>query len=50
MPGVIQEKDILRCADGRVSFRYRDAKTGLSFVGICAELGATLSTDRKSVV
>ena len=26
--GVIQEKDILRCADGRVSFRYRDAKTG----------------------
>ena len=26
--GVIQEKDILRCADGQVSFRYRDAKTG----------------------
>ncbi len=26
--GVIQEKDILSCADGRVSFRYRDAKTG----------------------
>ena len=26
--GVIQEKDILRCEDGRVSFRYRDAKTG----------------------
>ena len=28
MPGVIQEKDILRCADGRVSFRCVDAKTG----------------------
>lgn len=26
--GVIQEKDILRCEDGRVSFRYRDSKTG----------------------
>ena len=26
--GVIQEKDIVRCADGQVSFRYRDAKTG----------------------
>ena len=26
--GVIQESDILRCADGQVSFRYRDAKTG----------------------
>ncbi len=26
--GVIQEKDILRCEDGQVSFRYRDAKTG----------------------
>ena len=26
--GVIQEKDILRCEDGRVSFRYRDAKSG----------------------
>ncbi len=25
--GVIQEKDILSCADGRVSFRYRHAKT-----------------------
>ena len=25
--GVIQEKDILRCEDGQVSFRYRDAKT-----------------------
>ncbi|MEO6320398.1 MAG: transposase [Polaromonas sp.] len=25
--GVIQEKDILSCADGQVSFRYRDAKT-----------------------
>lgn len=25
--GVIQEKDILSCEDGRVSFRYRDAKT-----------------------
>ena len=26
--GVIQEKDILRCEEGRVSFRYRDSKTG----------------------
>ena len=26
--GVIQEKDILRCVDGQVSFRYREAKTG----------------------
>ncbi len=26
--GVIQEKDIVRCADGKISFRYRDAKTG----------------------
>ena len=26
--GVIGEKDILACADGQVSFRYRDAKTG----------------------
>ncbi len=26
--GVIQESDILRCEDGEVSFRYRDAKTG----------------------
>ena len=26
--GVIQEKDIVRCADGQVTFRYRDAKTG----------------------
>ena len=26
--GVIQEKDILRCDNGQVSFRYRDAKTG----------------------
>ena len=26
--GVIQEKDILRCADGQVSFRYVEAKTG----------------------
>ena len=26
--GVIQEKDIVRCSDGQVSFRYRDAKTG----------------------
>ncbi len=25
--GVIQEKDILSCEDGQVSFRYRDAKT-----------------------
>jgi hypothetical protein len=25
--GVIQEADILRCEDGNVSFRYRDAKT-----------------------
>ncbi len=26
--GVIQEKDILRCDDAQVSFRYRDAKSG----------------------
>jgi hypothetical protein len=26
--GVIQEKDILRCADGQVTFRYRDSDTG----------------------
>ena len=26
--GVIGEKDIVACADGQVSFRYRDAKTG----------------------
>ena len=26
--GVIQEKDILRCEDGKVTFQYRDAKTG----------------------
>ena len=26
--GVISEKDILRCKDGMVTFRYRDAKTG----------------------
>ena len=26
--GVIQEGDILRCEDGNVSFKYRDAKTG----------------------
>jgi hypothetical protein len=26
--GVIQEKDILACHNGEVSFRYRDAKTG----------------------
>ena len=26
--GVIQEGDILRCADGRVTFRYRDSDTG----------------------
>ena len=26
--GVIQEKDIVRCDNGLVSFRYRDAKTG----------------------
>ncbi len=26
--GVIQERDIVRCDDGHVSFRYRDAKTG----------------------
>ena len=26
--GVIQEKDILRCEDGQVSFRYVEAKTG----------------------
>ena len=26
--GVIQERDILRCADGQVTFRYRDGETG----------------------
>lgn len=26
--GVIAEKDILRCEDGQVTFRYRDAKSG----------------------
>jgi len=26
--GVIAERDILRCQDGMVTFRYRDAKTG----------------------
>ncbi len=26
--GVIREQDIVRCADGKVSFRYRDAKSG----------------------
>ncbi len=26
--GVIQEKDILICKDGMVSFRYRNSKTG----------------------
>lgn len=26
--GVIREQDIVACADGQVSFRYRDAKTG----------------------
>ena len=30
--GVIQEADILRCDNGLVSFRYRDAKTGKSAV------------------
>ena len=28
--GVIQEKDIVTCKDGQVTFRYRDAKTGKS--------------------
>ena len=26
--GVIQERDIVRCADGQVTFRYRDSGTG----------------------
>jgi Putative transposase/Transposase zinc-binding domain len=26
--GVIQERDIVRCEDGRVTFRYRDSSTG----------------------
>ncbi len=30
--GVIQEKDILRCEDGQVSFRYRDGKSGKTCV------------------
>src|SRR5207244_6797006 len=25
--GVIQQKDILRCADGQVTFRYRDSRS-----------------------
>ena len=28
--GVIQERDIVRCADGQVAFRYRDSGTGKS--------------------
>ena len=28
--GVVQEKDIVACTDGQVTFRYRDAKTGKS--------------------
>ena len=28
--GVIQEKDIVACKNGQVTFRYRDAKTGKS--------------------
>ena len=28
--GVIQEQDILRCEDGQVTYRWRDAKTGKS--------------------
>ena len=28
--GVIQERDILRCKDGQVTYRWRDAKTGKS--------------------
>lgn len=28
--GVISERDILRCQDGQVTFRYRDAKSGRS--------------------
>ena len=28
--GVIQEKDILACKDGQVTFRYRNARTGTS--------------------
>jgi len=28
--GVIQERDIVRCADGKVSFRYRDSASGRS--------------------
>ena len=27
--GVIQEKDILKCENGKVTFRYKDSKTGL---------------------
>jgi hypothetical protein len=30
--GVIQEKDILSCENGQVSFRYRDSKTGRRMV------------------
>ncbi len=30
--GVIQEKDILRCEGGQVSFRYRDAKSDMMLV------------------
>ena len=37
--GVIQEKDILRCDNGQVSFRYRDSKTGKT--GVPTVSGAT---------
>jgi len=30
--GVIQEKDMIRCADGQVTYRYRDSKTSKTMV------------------
>ena len=34
--GVIQERDIVRCADGQVTFRYRDSESGKNTTRTCA--------------
>ena len=34
--GVIQERDIVRCADGQVTFRYRDSETGKYTTRTCS--------------
>ena len=34
--GVIRERDILRCADGQVTFRYRDSKSGKNTTRTCS--------------